>query len=139
MIYEATITFVAADSKGIDRNIKEKYILENAESFSDVEEKMYEAFSGYTDLDVVDIKRSKLKEIANEKPFGDEECKIFFATIVDFFTDDNDVTKEIKYTVALFAHNINEAHQAVKQYMSQGLEDMELKQLKETKIVDVIR
>ena len=139
-MYEICISYVTVNPKnGSDVRKKEYFILEHAESFANAEEIGYDYGSGLTDIDVVAIKRSKLREIVNERPIGDEECKVFFATICDFFTDDNDVTKEIKYTVALFAHDINEAHQAVKQYMLQGLEDMELKQLKETKISDVIR
>lgn len=138
-MYEGTISYVTVNNKGDDCTVKEQYILEHAESFTDAETILYEAFSGYTALDVIALKRSKLKEIVNERPFNDDTCKVYFATICDFFHDDNDVVKEIKYTVALFAHDINEAHQAVKQYMSQGLEDMELKQLKETKIMDVLK
>lgn len=139
MNWEASISTTVVNDKGNDKVLKRSFILENYESFLDVEKKLYEEFGAETGFEVLAIKKSKLREIVNERPAGDEDCKVFFATICDFFTDDNDVTKEIKYTVALFAHDINEAHQAVKQYMSQGLEDMELKQLKETKINDVIR
>jgi len=139
MLFESKISTTVVDSKGNDKTLKRLFIIENCELFLDVEKKLYEKFGTETGFEVLTIKKSKLKEIVNERPVGDEDCKVFFATICDFFTDDNDVTKEIKYAVALFAHDINEAHQAVKQYMAQGLEDMELKQLKETKVLDVIR
>jgi hypothetical protein len=52
---------------------------------------------------------------------------------------DKDITTETKYVVALFAHNIKEAHQAIGQYMKQGFEDMELVAIKETKYLGVLK
>ena len=138
-MYEIQITFVEVDSKGNDRNRKQNLILEHAESFANAEEIGYDYGSGLTAIDVVSIKRSKLKEIVNEKPFGDETCKIYVAQIVDHFVDvDTEETKDIKYSVALFAHDMKEAHQAIEQYMKQGLEDMDLIGIKETKYSDVL-
>jgi hypothetical protein len=139
-MYEITITFVEVDSKGNDRNRKQNLILEHAESFANAEEIGYDYGSGLTAIDVVSIKRSKLKEIVNEKPFGDETCKIYVAQIVDHFVDvDTEETKDIKYSVALFAHDMKEAHQAIEQYMKQGLEDMDLIGIKETNFTDVLK
>ena len=139
-MYEIQITFVKVDSKGNDRNIKESLILEHAESFADAEQIGYDYGSGLTAIDVVSIKRSKLKEIINEQPSGDETCKIYIAQIVDHFVDmETEETKDIKYSVALFAHDMKEAHQAVEQYMKQGLEDMDLVGIKETKFNGVLK
>ena len=139
-MYEIQISYVTVDVKGNDRNTKENIILEHAESFADAEQIGYDYGSGYTGLDVVSIKRSKLKEIVNEKPFNDETCKIYIAQIVDHFVDlETEETKDIKYSVALFAHDMNEAHQAIEQYMKQGLEDMDLVGIKETKFNDVLK
>lgn len=139
-MYEIQITFVKVDSKGNDRNVKESLILEHAESFADAEQIGYDYGSGLTAIDVVSIKRSKLKEIINEQPSGDETCKIYIAQIVDHFVDmETEETKDIKYSVALFAHNMKEAHQAIEQYMKQGLEDMDLVGIKETNFTDVLK
>ena len=139
-MYEIQITFVEVDSKGNDRNRKQNLILEHAESFANAEEIGYDYGSGLTAIDVVSIKRSKLKEIVNEKPFGDETCKIYVAQIVDHFVDvDTEETKDIKYSVALFAHDMKEANQAVEQYMKQGLEDMDLVGIKETNFCGVLK
>jgi hypothetical protein len=139
-MYEIQITFVKVDSKGNDRNVKENLILEHAESFADAEQIGYDYGSGLTGLDVVSVKRSKLKEIVNERPFNDDTCKIYVAQIVDHFVDmETEETKDIKYSVALFAHDIKEAHQAIEQYMKQGLEDMDLVGIKETKFNDVLK
>lgn len=140
MAYEIKLNYVVVDEKGVDRSKTENLILEHAESFADAEQIGYDYGSGLTGIDVVSIKRSKLKEIVNEKPFGDETCKIYVAQIVDHFVDvDTEETKDIKYSVALFAHDMKEAHQAIEQYMKQGLEDMDLVSIKETKYNDVLK
>ena len=140
MIFETSIKTIVTDEKGNDRNITSRYIIENAELFGEVESKLYEEFGSETGFEVASIKISKLREIINEAPQGETECKIYFATIVDKFYDaDKDITTETKYVVALFARNINEAHQAIGQYMKQGFEDMELVAIKETKYLEVLK
>lgn len=139
-MYEIKLNYVVVDEKGNDRSKTESLILEHAELFGDAEQMGYDYGSGFTGIDVIAIKRSKLKEIVNEKPFGDETCKIYVAQIVDHFVDvDTEETKDIKYSVALFAHDMNEAHQAIGQYMKQGLEDMDLIGIKETNFTDVLK
>lgn len=135
MIYETKISY---ENEG--KVVKEQYIIENAELFGEVEAKLYEEFGNMPNFGVVSIKTNiKIREIINEKPFDDDECKIFYATIVDFFTDDNGKTKEIPYIVIAFAHDMTEAKAAIDQYMRQGLEDMELKAIKKTNFIDVLR
>ena len=140
-MYEIVLNYVAVNPKnGSDVNKKESLILEHAESFADAEQIGYDYGSGLTAVDVVSIKRSKLKEIVNERPFNDDTCKIYVAQIVDHFVDmETEETKDIKYSVALFAHDMKEAHQAIEQYMKQGLEDMDLVGIKETKFNDVLK
>lgn len=135
MIFETKISY-EKDGKAV----KEQYIIEHAELFGEVESKLYEEFGNFTDFSVVSIKtNNKIREIINEKPTDDDECKIFYATICDFFTDDNGKVREIPYIVVAFAHDMTEAKSDVDQYMRQGLEDMELKKLVETKFEDVLR
>ena len=139
MIYETSIKTTVVDKNGNDKTLVSRYIIENAELFGEAESKLYEEFGNETGFEVTSIKISKLKEIINEAPQGDTECKIYFATIVDKFYDaDKDETTETQYVVALHAHDINEAHKAIDQYMSQGFEDMELVGLKCTKYLSVL-
>lgn len=139
MIFETSIKTTVIDNKGNDKVVTSRYIIENAELFGEVESKLYEEFGSETGFEVASIKISKLKEIINEAPQGDAECKIYFATIIDRFYDaDKDETTETQYTVALHAHDINEAHKAIDQYMKQGMEDMELVGLKCTKYISVL-
>ena len=140
MIFETAIKLTVVDKNGNDKVVTNKYIVENADLFGEVESKLYEVFGGVTGFEVASIKISKLSEIINEAPQGETECKIYFATIIDRFYDaDKDETTETQYTVALHAHDINEAHKAIDQYMKQGMEDMELVGLKCTKYLEVLK
>lgn len=135
MTFEAKISY-EQDGKAV----KAQYIIEHADLFGEVEAKLYEEFGNFTNFGVVSIKtNNKIREIINEKPVGDDECKIFYATICDFFTNEDGSQKEIPYIVVAFAHDMTEAKAAVDQYMRQGLEDMELKKIAETKVKNVLR
>ena len=139
MIFETSIKTTVIDNKGNDKVVTSRYIIENAELFGEVESKLYDEFGSEAGFEVASIKISKLKEIINEAPQDDTECKIYFATIVDKFYDaDKDETTETQYVVALHAHDINEAHKAIDKYMKQGMEDMELVGLKCTKYLEVL-
>ena len=139
MIFETSIKTTIVDKNGNDKVVTSRYIIENAELFGEVESKLYEEFGSEAGFEVASIKISKLKEIINEAPQDETECKIYFATIVDKFYDaDKDETTETQYSVALHAHDINEAHKAIDQYMKQGMEDMELVGLKCTKYISVL-
>ena len=138
MIFETSISVTVVDKRGNDKSQRKFYIVENAELFGEVESKLYEEFGNEAGFEVASIKISKLKEIINEAPQGNE-VKIYFATIIDRFYDaDKDETTENQYTVALHAHDINEAYKAIDQYMKQGMEDMELVGIKCTKYLEVL-
>ena len=140
MTFESSIKTTQIDNRGNDKVVTSKYIVENAELFGEVESKLYEEFGNQAGFEVTAIKISKLKEIINEAPQDGSECKIYFATIVAKFYDaDKDETTETKYLVALFARDIAEAHTIIKQYMLQGLSDMELVAIKETKYLEVLK
>ena len=85
--------------------------------------------------DVVAIKRSPIREIVNTK----EEGKPFFrATIVQIFTNDDGTEKELLYPVLVCATDMKEANKLMEEYIKAGLNDMKLKEIKETKILDVL-
>lgn len=136
MIYESTISYVGVNDKGNDVVVKESYILQDKESFGDVEDTMYSEFNNtLTDMEVIAIKRSRIKEVANSRSNGED--KIYLATIADIFVDDNSNEKEIKYVVALFAKNFDSAKAFISEYLKQGY-NMQLKSLKETKFIEVL-
>ena len=96
---------------------------------------MYELYDGNVGLDIVAIKRSQLKEIANKR--SDESESIFTAEVCDTFTDDKGKEKKMSYAIAFFSANIDKAKVFIDEYLKQGY-NMKLKALQETNFVDVI-
>lgn len=135
MIYEATITYITRDNNGNDKQAKESFIIDNVETFAQVEELMYREFQNLTDIDVIAIKRSNINEIINKCSNADE--KIWLADIVQMFVDENGVEKEMRYKFAFFSLNTDTAFQYVKEYLKQGYTDMELVGLKKTRFQDI--
>jgi hypothetical protein len=135
MIHEATITYIDIDEKGNDRNVKENLVIENEESFAKVEDKLYEMYQDMTDIDVIAIKRSKVKEIANKRESIDD--KIWEAIVADYFTDENGVQKELKYKILLYSKTFDGAKAFIGEYLKQGF-NMALVGLKCTKFVEVL-
>jgi len=135
MIYEATITYITRDNNGNDKQTKASFIIDNAETFAQVEELMYREFQNLTDIDIIAIKRSNINEIINRCSNVDE--KIWLADIVQMFVDENGVEKEMRYKFAFFSLNTDTAFQYVKEYLKQGYTDMELVGLKKTRFQDI--
>lgn len=135
-MYEGTIQFITQDKRGNDKPVKEQFILEHCESFSDAEAQLFDYGSSLTEIDVVAVKRSKLKEIANERTNEDE--KIFLATLVDIFLNDDGSEKEIKYTIAFFSKNMATANVYINEYAKQGY-NMTITKIVESKISDVLK
>ena len=135
MFYEISVKHTAVDKKGNDKEVTEKYIVENQEMFAEAEQKGLEL--PLTASDVVAVKRSNLREIVNT-PTGAEDEAIYIATIVDTFISDNGDEKKTKYQVALYAVSIPNANKIVQEYMAQGLNDMECEGIKKSSFVEVI-
>jgi hypothetical protein len=135
MIYEATITFTKPDDKGDEKTFKDSYILENQDLFTQVESKLYEEFEGYKDFDVVAIKRSNIKEIANQRTSNDDV--VWQAEVQDIFHDDEGNEKLLKYKILFFSKTYESANTFITEYAKQGY-DMSLVSLKLTKFIDVL-
>ena len=139
MIYEVQITYVTVDNRGNDKNVKENLVVQNAISFADAEEAGYEYGQGLNlnEVDVVGVKRSKVKEVLNTCQHDDD--LIWQAELMDVFHDDEGNEKEIKYKTILFAQSFDSAKAFVTEYMRQGYDDMSLVSLKLTKFNEVIK
>lgn len=135
MIYEGTIKYETTTKKGNTKTVRESYLIEDAETFNDAEYTLFKEFQDKTGIDVVSLKRSKIKEIANTN--RDTE-PMFIATLVDVFTDENGIEKELTYDIAFFALNIEQAHNFIRLYAQQGY-CMEMKALKQAKFLDVLK
>lgn len=137
-MYEIQITHVVLDKKGNDKTRKENLILENIDTFAQAEECGYEYSQGLslTDADVVAIKRSKLKEIVNERQSNDD--LIWIAELQDVFLTDEGEEKTIKYKMALFAKTFSSAKSIMSEYIKQGY-NMVLIGIKLSKFNEVLR
>ena len=134
MIYEATISYISIDEKGKDKRVKENFLVENALSFAEVETLLAMDFGERTEFDVIAIKRSRIHEIANAK---EKDNKIFLAEVADVFLQDDGSEKDVKYTIAIWAENIEKAHALMSEYLKQGY-SMVLRGIKETNFIDVL-
>lgn len=136
MIYEATITHIVIDDKGNDKTKKERFIIDNMETFSEVESMLFEEYGSLREFDVPAIKRSNIKEIANKRQ--SDEDKIYIAEIEDVFTTDTGEEKPIKYKIAFFSSsNFDDALCFITEFLKQGF-DMSLISLKQSNFVDVL-
>lgn len=136
-MYELQINYVTVDNRGNDRNVKENLVLINATSFAEAEKIGYKYGDGLTDIDVVSIKRSKIKEVLNER--SKETDLIWQAELMTLFYDDEGNEKQIKYKTILFAETFDSAKAFISEYMRQGYDDMSLVSLKLTKFNEVIK
>lgn len=80
------------------------------------------------------VKQSRIKEIANNQ---DDNDKTFIATLAQEFDIDGK-KKKMKYDVLLFAIDFDEARHAIREYLRQGYDGMELVKLSESKIEGVL-
>lgn len=135
MIYETKCSFIKVDDNGNDKVVKERYIVEEAESFGDAEKQTYDFCEGEKGLDVIDVKRSKIKEILNKRNSSDDA--IWIAELQDVFTNDDGEEKYIVYKVAFFAKTFDSAMAYITEYMKQGY-NLELITLKKTKYNEVL-
>ena len=134
MLYESKVSFTKI-VKGNDKVMKEKYMVAEAESFGDAETQTYEFCDGETDLDVIDVKRSKVREIINTRT--DENDVIFVADIADTQINEEGEEVELIYKWALFANDFDQAYKRINEYLKQGY-NMQAVGMKKTKFVDVI-
>lgn len=133
MFYEGTIKVTKMDEKGNDKEVKESFIVENAELFGEVEQRLLELYNG--ECEVIAIKRANIMEIVNQ-PY--EDSKIFKAKLISIFVDDKGKEKETSYYVLLFAKDAEQAISIMKDYVKSGLQDLEIKAIVETKFLEVL-
>lgn len=136
MIYEITTSYTTVDNNGNDKVVKEKYLVENVNTFSEAEYLGLEEVGDLENGDVIAIKRSKLREIINKRSNDDED--IYFAEIADIRINDDGEQVELTYKVACFAINFDDAHSKINLYIKQGLDDMVARGIKHTKFLGVI-
>lgn len=135
MIYEATTTHIIIDDKGNDKIKKERFIIDNMETFSEVESMLFEEYGTLREFDVPVIRRSNIKEIANKRQA--ETDKIYIAEIEDVFTTDTGEEKPIKYKIVFFSSEFDNALCFITEFLKQGF-DMSLISLKQSNFIDIL-
>ena len=134
MFYEAVSRRIIRDKNGNDKKVNEKFIVNNCELCSEVERKLLEEYNGENDVTL--IKESNLMEFVNER--ADDEQFVFLSKLENTFVGEDGEEKVTTYSVALFANDMEEAHNIMKNYSKQGLDDLKIVSIKKTKIVDLI-
>ena len=134
MFYEAVSRRIVRDKNGNDKKVNEKFIVNNCELCSEVERKLLEEYNGENDVTL--IKESNLMEFVNER--SDDEQFVFLSKLENTFVGEDGEEKVTTYSVALFANDMEEAHNIMKNYSKQGLDDLKIVSIKKTKIVDLI-
>lgn len=130
MLYEIRLI---VSKPGSDSPTKEHYIAD-ALLHGEAEKTGYELYPN-TDVDVISVCRSDIKEIVNAK----EEDKPFFkATVIDVVTDDLGREKEMKYQMLVCAKDIADATSIMTEHLKQGY-DMRLDAIRRVKILDYIQ
>lgn len=133
MYYEVTIKVTKQDNKGNDKEVKENFLVENAELWQEVENRALELYNG--EADIVAMKRSSVIEVVNEKK---EDTPIFKAKLISTYVDEKGKEKEKSWVVALFAADMNEANKKMQEYIKQGMEDLTLREIKQTNLLEII-
>lgn len=138
MFYEITIKHTTVADSGRIMTVKEKFIVKNADTFSEAEAKGYEYIKYYSfeEAYVVAIKQSNLNDIIGE-PTG--TTKLYIASIENTMLNEKS-GKEIKkhFPIAIFAESINDAKISADKYNSISLSDSAIIKLYETNFVEVI-
>jgi len=134
MIFEIVIQRIVIDKRGNDKSVLERYYVENVELFGEAEMKGLELYAN--NADVVAIKISPILEFVNRRT-SDEQF-LFNAVLESVYIDENEVEKTMRYRVALFAKNIQEATNIVLNYQKGNTEDMTLIGIRKTKFIDIL-
>ena len=133
MYYEVTLKVTKQDNKGNDKEVKENFLVENTELWQEVENRALELYNG--ECDIVAMKRSSVIEVVNEKK---EDTPIFKAKLISTYVDEKGKEKEKSWIVALFAADMNEANKKMQEYIKQGMEDLTLREIKQTNLLEII-
>lgn len=135
MFYEVISKRFVTDAKGNDKEVAEKFIIDNCEFCSESEKIMLLEYNGENRC--TSIKESNLREFVNERQ--DDDQAIFLATLEDVFVTDDGDEKATRYVVGLFANTVEEATKVMIEYMRQGMGNLSLVSIKKTKIVDLLK
>lgn len=132
MLYEVIAVVTRPNDKGEEKEYKEQYLVDNCETCGHAELKVLQHLNGKADC--ICIKQSKIREVATE--MEDPDTEIYYKVIIkQDFIDDNGKVKVLKYPVLVAATSVPHATERANTYIRQGLNDMYLGDITETKII----
>ena len=125
---------IKTSRKTVLENGKEKQLLETyfteAVHFAEAGYKVIQEIG--TDAEVEDVCMMKNYKPAVNEPFS-EDNKLFIVKVAEDQLQEDGTYKTIKYVMPAFANDSNQLNQIMKDYISQGLENMRLTTISETK------
>lgn len=133
-MHEVTLKRTIVDNKGVDKEISEKYLVENKVFCAEAEAAMLEYWN--SECEVTSVRQSKIVEFVNTRE--NDEQEIYLSEVESIFVDDDGEEKATKYVVGLFSTSVEEATSQMREYMKQGIQDMKLTSVKRTKIVELL-
>lgn len=129
MWFKINISRNVLDNKGKQKTINETYLCDT-DNFAEAGYKVMQYWDGECEVEDVMLMKT-LKPLGNER-YSDTN-KVFIVKIAEDFIQDDGSIKIMKYPVPFFADDTNSLQEIVKDFMSQGLQDMRVSTISETK------
>lgn len=129
MYFKIKVSNKKTDNNGKEKNIIETYLTE-ALNFADAGYKVIQIVGTAAEVEDVCMMKS-FKPSVNE--IFDENNKLFIVKVAEDQLQEDGSYKTIKYVLPAFANDSNQLNNIMKDYISQGLENMRLTTISETK------
>lgn len=134
MIYEVTLKRTIVTDDGTNKNISEKYYVDNVEFCSEAEQKILEEFGA--DCECTNIKKSPVREFINPR---NASCFIFLAKLEIVTIDEKSgEEKTTPCLVAIFEETVEAATKSAAEYLKGSMQDMRIASIKKTKFIDLL-
>lgn len=111
------------------KTVLETYLCDT-DNFAEAGYRVMKYWRGECEVEDVMLMKT-LKPLGNEKYA--ESNKVYIVKIAEDFVQDDGSIKTMKYPVPFYADSQNELQEHVRFYMSQGLQDMRITTISETK------
>ena len=134
MIYEVTLKRTIETDDGTNKNVSEKYYVDNVEFCAEAEQKILEEFGA--DCECTNIKKSPVQEFINPR---NASCFIFLAKLEIVTLDEKSgEEKTTPYLVAIFEETVEAATKSAAEYLKGSMQDMRIASIKKTKFIDLL-
>lgn len=133
-MYEVTIKRTIVTDDGMNKNVSEKYYVDNVEFCSEAEKKILEELGA--DCECTSIKKSSVREFINSR----DELDFIFLAKLEIVTIDEKLgeDKTTPCLVALFGDTVETATKSVAEYLKGSMQDIRIASIKKTKFIDLL-